>query len=88
MSGEYSKVIQDQIARWTAEISRIASLIAYAQGRPCAVALITPTGEGYEDVISDYVLEDAFAVGARGWPEGFDINLLNPGQGADDDEKE
>jgi hypothetical protein len=38
--------------------------------------LVTPQGD-YEDVAPELIAEDALHVMNHGWPEGFDIQILN-----------
>lgn len=39
--------------------------------------MITPRDEGYEDVVPELIAEDALHVHTYGWPEGFEIEVLN-----------
>jgi len=73
------KVLDDQIRRWTTEMNDLAGKIAVAKGTKCtsdALLLVMPQGE-YEDVAPELIAEDALRVMNHGWPEGFDIEILN-----------
>lgn len=74
---EQQVVLDEQVQAWTTELRRLAGMIAFAQGKPCAVVMITPAGEGYEDVVPELVVEDALGVMQNGWPEGFEFDILN-----------
>ena len=71
-------MVDRQIEDWTAELRRLAGLIASAKGISCALVMIAGTGEGYADIAPQLVLEDALRVNPYGWPQGFQIDLLNP----------
>ncbi|WGS55033.1 hypothetical protein LFL96_36775 (plasmid) [Paraburkholderia sp. D15] len=77
MTGTEKKILDRQVREWTAEIKRLAGLIAAAQGTPSAVLLITPRDEGYTDVAPELIAEDAMHVHRDGWPNGFDVEILN-----------
>lgn len=36
-----------------------------------------PRNEGYEDVVPELIAEDALHVHTYGWPEGFEVEVLN-----------
>ena len=82
MTKDDKKVLDDQIRRWTSEINELAEKIAAAKGlkgtkgMSCALLLVTPQGD-YEDVAPELIAEDALRVMNHGWPEGFDIEILN-----------
>lgn len=75
---EQAQMIDRQVREWTAELRRLADLIAAAKGASCALVLICGTDQDYVDVAPQLVLEDALRVNPYGWPQGFDIELLNP----------
>lgn len=66
------------IAEAKEEMARLARKIAAMQGVNCAIALITPSAEGYEDVCPELIVEDALRVSDLGWPSSFSVDLLNP----------
>lgn len=72
------ETLDKQTLAWEAEMQRLASQIAAARGTGCAVVMILPTDEGYSDVAPELILEDAMRVGTFGWPDGFNVQLLNP----------
>lgn len=57
---------------------RLAGLIAAAKGRQCTVIIVSGTDEDYADVIPELILDDVLRVNPHGWPDGFEIDLLNP----------
>ncbi|HDR9172988.1 TPA: hypothetical protein QDB23_000166 [Burkholderia vietnamiensis] len=71
------QVLERQISEWTTELKRLAGQIAAAKGRTCAIVMITPLDEDYEDVIPELITEDALRVLNLGWPEGFEVEVLN-----------
>lgn len=76
---EQQQILDRQVRDWTTEMNRLADQIAAAKGTPCAVVLITPRNqEGYEEVAPELITEDAFRVLNFGWPEGFEVETLNP----------
>jgi hypothetical protein len=76
MKKDDRKVLDDQIRRWTSEMTVLAEKIAAAKGTQCALLLVTPKGD-YEDVAPELIAEDALRVKNHGWPDGFDIEILN-----------
>jgi hypothetical protein len=75
---QQQEMLKAQVAQWKAELSVLANKIAFATGTSCALVLITATDEAYTDIHPQLVLEDAVGVNPRGWPKGFDFDLLNP----------
>lgn len=69
-----------QVQDWKTEITRLADLVAAAQGTQVAVVMFTPQAEGYEDVEPEVLVEDVLGVRLRGWPTGFHVDILNQGQ--------
>lgn len=79
MKFDEQQILERQVSEWTAELKRLAGQIAAAQGVSCAVVMIKArVQEGYEDVAPELIAEDAFRVSNFGWPDGFDIEVLNP----------
>ena len=79
MTNEEKRILAKQVDDWTKELRRLAGQIATAKGQPCAVVMITARDlEGYEDIAPELVTEDAFRVSNFGWPEGFEVEVLNP----------
>jgi hypothetical protein len=82
MTKDDKKVLDDQIRRWTTEMNDLAGKIAVAKGTKgtkgtnYALLLVMPRGD-YEDVAPERIAEDALRVMNHGWPEGFDIEILN-----------
>jgi len=79
MTKDDKKVLDDQIRRWTTETNNLAGKIAVAKGTKgtnYALLLVMPRGD-YEDVAPERIAEDALRVMNHGWPEGFDIEILN-----------
>jgi hypothetical protein len=79
MTRDDRKILDDQIRRWTTEINDLAEKIAAAKGTRnmnCAPLLVTPKGDD-EEVAPELIAEDALRVMNYGWPEGFDIEILN-----------
>ncbi|RQR21647.1 hypothetical protein DIE23_37965 [Burkholderia sp. Bp9143] len=71
------QVLDRQVREWTDELKRLASQIAGAKGMPSAIVMITPRDEDYTDVVPELIAEDALRVHRDGWPEGFEIEILN-----------
>lgn len=71
------QLLERQVREWKAELIRLAGQIAAAKGVQSAIVMITPRGEGYEDVVPELIAEDALQVRTYGWPEGFEIEVLN-----------
>lgn len=69
---------QGEVSVWLEEMKRLAGLIAAAKGKQCAVIMVSGTDDDYGDVIPELILDDVLRVNPYGWPEGFEINLLNP----------
>lgn len=71
-----------QVQAWKEELrreaARIADLITAATDTHHAVILVSGTGDAYADVVPELILEDVLRVNPYGWPEGFQIELLNP----------
>lgn len=78
MNAEDQQTLDNQVKDWTKEMHRLAGMIAAAKGSPCAVVLIQPVNEGYDDVAPELIVEDALNVQQKGWPAGFQIDILNP----------
>ncbi|WP_235516611.1 hypothetical protein [Caballeronia cordobensis] len=79
MTKDDKKILDDQIRRWTTGINDLAAKIAAAKGTTgvnYALILVTPEGD-YEDVAPELIAEDALRVMNHGWPDGFDIEILN-----------
>lgn len=74
-SGEL--VTDQQLKQWESDLATLASQIALARGKQCAVVVITPAIEDYEDTCPQLIVEDALCVGERGWPDSFDFDILN-----------
>lgn len=74
---EQQAQLDKQVQDWTHEMRRLAGLMAAATGKQCAVVLISGTDPDYGDVVPELILEDVLRVNPHGWPEGFDIALLN-----------
>ncbi|WP_321907923.1 hypothetical protein [Burkholderia cepacia] len=77
MTTDTQKILDRQLREWTKELKGLASKIAAAKGMPAAIVLITPTDEGYSDVVPELIAEDALRVGTYGWTKGFEFELLN-----------
>lgn len=60
------------------ESSRLVGEISAATGKQYAIVLVAGTDDDYVDVIPELILEDVLRVVPHGWPEDFDIQLLNP----------
>lgn len=78
MKNNDNAVLAKQMSEWTREMNRLAGQIAAAKGQPCAVVMITALSEDYADVAAELIVEDALRVQSYGWPEGFDVAILNP----------
>lgn len=78
MTAEDQRVLDKQVSDWAKEMQRLAGMIAASKGNICAVVLIQPLNEGYDDVAPELIVEDAFNVQQKGWPSGFQIDVLNP----------
>jgi hypothetical protein len=79
MTKDDKKLLDDQIWRWTTELNDLAEKIAAAKGTKnmsYALLLVTPQDD-YADVAPELIAEDALRVMNHGWPEGFDIEILN-----------
>lgn len=74
---EENAILDRQISDWTKELKRLADQIAAAKGIPSAILMITPRNEGYEDVVPELIAEDALQVHRDGWPEAFEVEILN-----------
>jgi len=75
---EQREIVDRQVRDWVVEIERLASQIAAVKGNACAVVMITPRDERYEGRATELIVEDALRVLNHGWPEGFDVDVLNP----------
>jgi hypothetical protein len=42
-------ILEKQIRDWTAELKRLAHQIAAAKGLPCAIVMISPLDEDYQE---------------------------------------
>ncbi|QTB53546.1 MULTISPECIES: hypothetical protein [Burkholderia] len=71
------QILDQQVRAWTKELKRLANQIAAAKGVPSAILLITPRDDDYADVVPELIAEDALRVLNYGWPEGFDVEILN-----------
>ncbi|AMU19199.1 hypothetical protein [Burkholderia cenocepacia] len=71
------QVLDQQVRTWTKELKRLANQIAAAKGVPSAIVMITPRDDDYADVVPELIAEDALRVLNHGWPEGFDVEILN-----------
>ncbi|MBG0881934.1 hypothetical protein H0X90_34605 [Burkholderia sp. 9775_39] len=71
------QVLDRQVQEWTKELKRLANQIAAAKGVPSAIVMITPRDEEYADVAPELIAEDALRVYRDGWPEGFEVEILN-----------
>lgn len=79
MTNEERRILAKQVDQWTKELGRLAGQIATAKGQSCAVVMIAARDQdGYEDVAPELIAEDAFRVSNFGWPEGFEVEVLNP----------
>jgi hypothetical protein len=70
-------VLERQVQDWMKGIRRLADLIAAAKGIPSAIVMITPRDPDYADVVPELIAEDALQVHRDGWPDGFDVEILN-----------
>lgn len=75
---EQQSLLNKQMQDWTKEMRRLAGLLAAAKGKQCAVMVVSGTDPDYADVVPELILEDVLRVNPYGWPEGFEIDLLNP----------
>ncbi|KVW76239.1 hypothetical protein [Burkholderia ubonensis] len=71
------QVLERQVREWIAELKRLAGQIAAAKGQSCAIVMITPLDADYADVVPELIAEDAMRVLNCGWPEGFEVEVLN-----------
>lgn len=78
MTSEEKRILDRQVHDWTKELKRLAGQIAAANGVSIAIVMITPTNEGYVDVAPELIAEDALHVHRDGWPDGFEVEILNP----------
>lgn len=78
MNAEEQRILDRQVSDWKKEIGRLAEMISAAKGGGCAVVMIQPVAEGYEDVAPELIVEDALGVTQRGWPTSFQVEILNP----------
>ncbi|WP_175719024.1 hypothetical protein [Burkholderia anthina] len=74
---EEAQVLDRQVRAWTKELTHLANQIAAAKGVPSAIVMITPRDDGYADVVPELIAEDALRVLNHGWPEGFEVEVLN-----------
>mgnify|MGYP001037009600 CR=1 FL=1 len=77
MTSDEKRILDRQVREWTAELKRLANQIAAAKGVPSAIVMITPRDEDYADVVPELIAEDAMRVLNHGWPEGFEVEVLN-----------
>ncbi|KWC03224.1 hypothetical protein [Burkholderia ubonensis] len=71
------QILERQVREWTTELKRLAGQISAAKGQPSAIVMITPLDEDYKDVVPELIAEDALRVLNHGWPEGFEVEILN-----------
>jgi hypothetical protein len=74
MAGSFNQVqpvLNKQMREWTAEMERLADLIAAAKGNRYAVIMISGTDRAYDDVAPELILADAQRMPPYGWPNGF-----------------
>ncbi|MGK8198489.1 hypothetical protein [Burkholderia cepacia] len=71
------QILDRQVQEWKKEVKRLANQIAAAKGMPSAIVMITPRDEDYADVVPELIAEDALRVRRDGWPEGFEVEILN-----------
>lgn len=74
---EEKRVLERQIEDWRREMRHLAAQIAAARNRPIALVMITATDEEYKGVVPELLVEDALRVNRLGWPEGFEVDILN-----------
>lgn len=74
---EEKRVLERQIEDWRREMRHLAAQIAAARSKPVALVMITAQDEEYEGVIPESLVEAALRVDRLGWPEGFDVDILN-----------
>ena len=75
---EQKTILKKQVQDWTTELNRVADLIAAAKGGNCALVMISSTDADHVDVAPELILEGAMRVNPLGWPQGFEVTLLNP----------
>ena len=75
---EQKTILKKQVQDWTTELKRVADLIAAAKGGNCALVMISSTDADHADVAPELILEGAMRVNPLGWPQGFEVTLLNP----------
>ncbi|MDA3670007.1 hypothetical protein PFF91_28830 [Burkholderia cenocepacia] len=71
------QVLDRKVQEWTKELKRLANQLAAAKGVPSAIVMITPRDEEYADVVPELIAEDALRVHRDGWPEAFEVEILN-----------
>ncbi|THJ46780.1 hypothetical protein E9536_39775 [Burkholderia sp. LS-044] len=71
------QVLDRHVQEWIKELKRLANQIAVAKGVPSAIVMITPRDWEYTDVVPELIADDAFRVHRDGWPEGFEVEILN-----------
>lgn len=69
------QILERQVADWEAEINRLAGLVTAARNGGVAFVRIAACDE-YDGVTPQLVVEDALGVATRGWPDGFDVDVL------------
>ncbi|NIE81832.1 hypothetical protein F3J11_19435 [Burkholderia sp. Cy-647] len=74
---DQQQLLERQVQIWTKELKRLADQIAAAKGVPSAIVMFTPRDADYEDVAPELIVEDALNVHRDGWPEGFEVEILN-----------
>ena len=81
-AAQQQAIVDRQVRAWMAELrresARLADLITAATGKHHAVVMVSGSDDGYANVIPELILDDVLRVNPHGWPEGFDIQLLNP----------
>jgi len=59
LSQQDQATLDKQVADWTKELRRLASQIAAAKSRNCAMVLIAGNDDDYADVAPELIVEDA-----------------------------
>lgn len=81
-AAQQKATVEKQVQAWKEELrresARIADLITTATGKHHDVILVSGTDEAYADLVPELILEDVLRVNPYGWPDGFQIELLNP----------
>ncbi len=81
-AAQQKAAVDKQDRAWKEELrresARLVDLIAAATGTHHAVVLVSGADDAYADVVPELILEDVLRVTPYGWPDGFQIELLNP----------